>query len=92
VQWMAFPVVVLSVTVFTSGLVCAQGSVDAEITPTGKLRYGLNSTNAAVSTRAPDGSIKSIAIDLGRFVADRLGVPFEPVDVASTATSRAIKH
>jgi polar amino acid transport system substrate-binding protein len=83
VQWLLLSAV-LSVTALTSGSVCAQGSADAEIAPTGKLRYGLNSANAAVSTRAPDGSIKGIAVDLGKFVADRLGAPFEPVIYATT--------
>jgi len=36
--------------------VFAQGAIDAEIAPMGKLRYGLNATNAALSARAPVAS------------------------------------
>jgi polar amino acid transport system substrate-binding protein len=62
----------------------AQGAVDAEIAPTGKLRYGLNNANAALSARAPDGSVSGVAIDFGKFVASKLGVTFEPVVYATT--------
>jgi polar amino acid transport system substrate-binding protein len=62
----------------------AQGTIDAEIAPMGKLRYGLNAANAALSARAPDGSVSGISIDLGKFIAGRLGAAFEPVVYAST--------
>jgi polar amino acid transport system substrate-binding protein len=71
----------LVVTVLHAG--SAYGA-DSEIVPTGKLRYGLNTANAALSWRAADGSVGGVAIDIGRFVAGKLGVPFEPIAYATT--------
>jgi polar amino acid transport system substrate-binding protein len=62
----------------------AQNPIDAELAPTGKLRYGLNAANAALSARAPDGALTGIAIDLGQFIAARLGVALEPVVYTTT--------
>jgi polar amino acid transport system substrate-binding protein len=64
--------------------VFAQSAPDAEIAPMGKLRYGLNASNAALSARAPDGSVSGISIDLGTFIAGRLGAALEPVVYPST--------
>jgi polar amino acid transport system substrate-binding protein len=49
-----------------------------EIAPTGKLRMGINGANATLYARAADGSALGIAADLGKFIAGKLGVPFEP--------------
>ena len=76
--------VILAVTTQTAGEASAQTAVDAEIAPTGKLRYGMNAANAALSTRAADGQVSGISVDLGRFIAERLGVAFEPVVYATT--------
>ena len=76
--------VILAVTIQTAGEASAQTAVDAEIAPTGKLRYGMNAANAALSTRAADGQVSGISVDLGRFIAERLGVAFEPVVYATT--------
>jgi polar amino acid transport system substrate-binding protein len=76
--------VALAVAALATGEVFAQGAIDAEIAPMGKLRYGLNASNAALSARAPDGSVSGISIDLGKFIAGRLGAPFEPVVYATT--------
>jgi polar amino acid transport system substrate-binding protein len=77
-------IVALAVATFAAGQACAQGAIDAEIAPTGKLRYGLNTANAALSRRAGDGSISGVSIDLGTFIAGRLGTPFEPIVYATT--------
>jgi polar amino acid transport system substrate-binding protein len=66
-----------------------QPNVNAEIVPTGKLRVGLNGSNATLVVRAPDGGVNGIAADLGRFIAEKLGVPFEPVVYAGAATYTA---
>ncbi len=50
------------------------------LAPTGKLRVGLLSTNPVHVTRDPaSGEFKGVAIDLGKELARRLGVPFEVV-------------
>ena len=76
--------VVLAVTTQIVGEVSAQTAVDAEIAPMGKLRYGMNAANAALSARTADGHVSGISVDLGRFIAERLGVSFEPVVYATT--------
>jgi polar amino acid transport system substrate-binding protein len=81
--WAALAVAVLA-TSEVLAQVLAQSAADAEIAPMGKLRYGLNASNAALSARAPDGSVSGISIDLGTFIAGRLGAALEPVVYPST--------
>jgi polar amino acid transport system substrate-binding protein len=75
---------VLVLAAITAGEAFAQDAVDVEIAPMGKLRYGLNASNAALSSRTPDGGFVGISIDLGKFVAGKLGASFEPAVYAST--------
>ncbi len=63
--------------------------VDTEIVPTGKLRVGINGSNATLYARAADGSASGISADLGRFIAEKLGVPFEPLVYSGAATYTA---
>ena len=63
--------------------------VSAEIIPTGKLRMGINGSNATLFARAADGSASGIAADLGKFIAEKLGVPFEPLVYSGAATYTA---
>jgi polar amino acid transport system substrate-binding protein len=50
------------------------------LAPTGKLRLGFLANNAVHATKDPaSGELKGPAIDLGKELARRLGVPFEPV-------------
>jgi polar amino acid transport system substrate-binding protein len=76
--------VALAAATLAAGDVFAQSTTDAEIAPMGKLRYGLNASNAALSARASDGSVGGISIDLGNFIAGKLGAVFAPVVYAST--------
>jgi polar amino acid transport system substrate-binding protein len=62
----------------------AQTGGTEDIATGGKLRYGLNLANAALSSRAPDGSLSGIAVAFGTFIAGKLGVPFAPVLYEST--------
>jgi len=66
-----------------------QSNINAEVVPTGKLRVGLNGSNATLVARAADGSVSGIAADLGKFIAGKLGVPFEPVVYSGAATYTA---
>ena len=63
----------------------AQANASTEIAPTGKLRVGMHAANANLVTRAADGSVSGLAVDLGKFLAAKLGVPFEPVVYPSNA-------
>jgi polar amino acid transport system substrate-binding protein len=59
--------------------------MDTGLTPTGKFRVGINGSNATMLIRDANGTMSGLSVDLGRFIADRLGVPFEPVIYASSA-------
>jgi len=48
-----------------------------ELTPTGKLRVGVNLGNFLLVQRNPDGGIRGIVPDLAQELAQRLGVPAE---------------
>lgn len=72
-----------------STLTLAQTNVNNEIIPTGKLRVGINGSNATLYARAADGSASGIAADLGKFIADKLGVPFEALVYSGAATYTA---
>jgi len=50
----------------------------SEITPTGRLRLGINGTNPTLYIPTADGSAGGIAAEIGRFIAGKLGVAFEP--------------
>lgn len=56
----------------------APSAAKAELTPTGKLRVGLNYQNFLLVLKdAPDGTPRGIAPDMGRELARRLGVPVQ---------------
>jgi polar amino acid transport system substrate-binding protein len=64
----------------------------SELTPTGKLRAGMNLGNALFTTKdAVSGEVRGVSVDLMRELASRLGVPLElvmhvtPGDVADAA-------
>ncbi len=67
----------------------AQTNINSEIVPTGKLRVGINGSNATLYARAPDGSATGISAELGKFIADKLGVPFEPLVYSGAAAYTA---
>lgn len=59
-------------------------NVIAELAPTGALRVGINLANTLlVSSRTPAGEPVGVAPDMGREVADRLGVPVAYVSFAT---------
>src|SRR5437868_2918837 len=52
----------------------------AELVPKGKLRVGLIMSNQVlVSKDAGTGEIRGVTVELGKALAQRLGVPFEAV-------------
>ena len=65
----------------------AQPAVNSEIAPTGKLRVATNASTSVLLTRTPDGKvIGGVAVDVGKFIAEKLGVPFELVPYSSSDT------
>ena len=59
-------------------------AVRSELAPTGKLRVGINYGNFLLVTRHADGAYTGIAVDLGRELGRRLGIP---VDLVAFATA-----
>src|SRR2546430_11075857 len=58
----------------------------AELAPTGKLRVGLILSNEVlVSKDSSTGQLSGVTIDLGKALAKRLSVPFEPVGYSNPA-------
>jgi polar amino acid transport system substrate-binding protein len=57
----------------------AQQTPASEIAPSGKLRVGFQTASPILAKRAPDGSVSGVVVDLGKFIADKLGVAFDPV-------------
>jgi len=78
-----------ALVVAISTVTTAQTTVNTEIAPTGKLRVGMNAANATLVTRTADGSVSGISVDLGKFIAEKLGLEFEPVVYAAAAAYTA---
>lgn len=58
----------------------------AELASTGKLRVGLILSNQVLVTKDPGtGELRGVTVNLGKALAQRLGVPFEPVGYENPA-------
>jgi len=71
--------VLLFATVVSPAGAQAQQTLASEIAPTGRLRVGFQIGSPILAKRAADGGVSGVVVDLGKFVAERLGVAFEPV-------------
>ena len=59
-------------------------AVRSELAPTGKLRVGINLGNLLLTAKDPKtGEARGIAVDLGRELGRRLGVPVEIIGYPS---------
>ena len=74
---------VVLIATLMSGQAWPQSVVTSEIAPQGKLRVGLLGYNPVLVTRKPDGNIGGVSVSLAKFVAEKLGLPFEPVIYAN---------
>ena len=84
----AWALIALAV-VLVSGCVSAPSvppAARAELTPTGKLRVGLILSNQVLVSKDPStGELRGVTVNFGKVLAQRLGVPFEPVGYANPA-------
>lgn len=56
----------------------------AELAPTGRMRVGLIAVNPIfVTANTPDGDTRGLAVDIARALAQRVGVPMEPLRYAT---------
>ena len=61
-----------------------QSAISAEIAPLGKLRFATNGGNQVLVSRTSDGKISGgLAVDIGKFIAEKLEVSFELVAYAN---------
>ncbi len=75
--------VALTATAFLAGAAEAADSRLKEILDRGVLRVGVQGAFKPWSFPAADGTLQGIEVDLGKDVADKLGVKFEPVIITS---------
>src|SRR3954466_9872391 len=66
----------------------AQTGVTADLAPGGKLRVASIGANPVLVQKRADGNVGGVAIEVGRFLADKLGVVFEPVIYAEPTAYR----
>ena len=82
-------VLIALAVVLGSGCVSAPSvppAARAELTPTGKLRVGLILSNQVLVSKDPStGELRGVTVNLGKVLAQRLGVPFEPVGYTNPA-------
>ena len=72
------------VAIALSGSAWAQSAISSEIAPTGKLRVAMNVQTPVLLRRAPDEKIiGGVGVEVGKFIAEKLGVPFELVPYAN---------
>jgi len=65
----------------------AVGEARAQLAPTGKLRAAIGAFDPALATRVGAvGELAGATLDIARALADRLGVPFQPIAYDSATT------
>jgi polar amino acid transport system substrate-binding protein len=71
---------IVVIIIITPGSARAQQSISSEIAPSGKLRVAMNSGTPVLLMRTSDGKVTGgVALEIGKFIAEKLGVPFELV-------------
>jgi polar amino acid transport system substrate-binding protein len=77
--------VILLMGISLPGSSWAQPAVTSEIAPTGKLRVAMNAQTAVLLRRTADGKvIDGVGFEVGKYVADKLGVPFDLVPYSNS--------
>ena len=67
------------------GSVYGQASMTTELAPTGKFRVGMNGNNTSLVVRNADGTVSGLSAELGKFIAAKIGTPYEAVVYDSAA-------
>ena len=83
-RWILLTVTLLIATSIPGGAL-GQPAISSEIAPLGKLRVAVNSRTPVLLTRTSDGKITGgVAFEVGKFIAEKLGVSFEVVAYANS--------
>jgi len=81
-RFLLLAIVLIAISIPRS--VSAQPAISSEIAPLGKLRVATNGENPLLVMRTPDGKmVGGVALDVGKFIAEKLGVSFELIAYAS---------
>jgi polar amino acid transport system substrate-binding protein len=75
-RWLFMPVF-LTVTFLSSAF--AQSTSPLDIASDGKLRVAMIGANPVLVSKAPDGSLRGISVDLGSFIAKNINATLVPV-------------
>ena len=67
------------------GSVLGQMNMTKELAPTGTFRVGMNGNNTSLVMRAADGTVSGLCAELGKFIAAKIGTPYEAVVYDSAA-------
>jgi len=69
------------------GSALGQPPINSQIAPTGKLRVAMNAATPVLLMRAADGKIAGgVGLEVGKFIAEKLGIPFELVSYANSSS------
>src|SRR5687768_14149622 len=75
---------IVLIAISIPGGVLAQPAISSEIAPLGKLRVATNGDNPLLVMRTPDEKmVGGVALDVGKFIAEKLEVSFELVVYAN---------
>ena len=79
IHWLMTAVFALMLTGCAGMPSCPSSETRAALAPTGKLRVAIFSAPIFAIKDPATGELKGVAVDLGKDLARRIGVPFEPV-------------
>ena len=69
-----------------------QSAVTSDLAPTGTFRVGMNGNNDSLVMRNADGTVSGLSAELGKFIAAKIGTPYEAVVYDSAAPFTASFH
>jgi polar amino acid transport system substrate-binding protein len=83
-MWQIIFAAIIYIITSLAGNSWAQTAISSEIAPTDKLRVAMNAQTTVLLMRTPEGKvIGGVGLDLGKFIAEKLGISFELVPYAN---------
>ena len=83
-MWQNIFAAIIYIITSLAGNSWAQTAISSEIAPTDKLRVAMNAQTTVLLMRTPEGKvIGGVGLDLGKFIAEKLGISFELVPYAN---------
>jgi polar amino acid transport system substrate-binding protein len=83
-MWQIIFAAIIYIITSLAGNSWAQTAISSEIAPTGKLHVAMNAGTPVLLMRTPEGKVvDGVGLEVGKFVAEKLGVSFELVPYAN---------